>query len=252
MLSTPLSPPSPQFPPPAALPCPENSHYESCGNACPATCSDRDSPASCDQPCVETCACNTGHVLSGGQCVPVSHCGCTRDGRYYRPGEEFWGDNTCRSRCRCDTELGMVVCEDSGCKPGEVCTVVKGVRRCVANSQSICVATGDPHYTTFDGRRYDFMGTCVYLLAGLCSTDPTLIPFAVTVENNHRGSHLVSFTKVVTVEVYNVSLSLSQEHPQKVKVGMKEVMGVVQSHCMVFGEGSRSWYGLQVHFKVIT
>lgn len=184
--------------------------------------------------------------------MPVSHCGCTRDGRYYRPGEEFWGDNTCRSRCRCDTELGMVVCEDSGCKPGEVCTVVKGVRRCVANSQSICVATGDPHYTTFDGRRYDFMGTCVYLLAGLCSTDPTLIPFAVTVENNHRGSHLVSFTKVVTVEVYNVSLSLSQEHPQKVKVGMKEVMGVVQSHCMVFGEGSRSWYGLQVHFKVIT
>ncbi|RMC09520.1 hypothetical protein DUI87_13672 [Hirundo rustica rustica] len=200
------------------LPCPENSHYEPCGSACPATCSDWDNPAICDQPCVETCACNTGHVLSGGQCVPVSHCGCTRDGRYYRPGEEFWGDNTCRSRCRCDMELGMVVCEDSGCKPGEVCTVVKGVRRCVANSRSICVATGDPHYTTFDGRRYDFMGTCVYLLAGLCSTDSTLIPFAVTVENNHRGSHLVSFTKVVTMEVYNMTLSLSQEHPRKVKV----------------------------------
>uniref|UniRef100_A0A8U8BMI3 Uncharacterized protein n=1 Tax=Geospiza parvula TaxID=87175 RepID=A0A8U8BMI3_GEOPR len=200
------------------LPCPENSHYEPCGNACPATCSDWDSPAACDQPCVETCACNTGHVLSGGQCVPVSRCGCTRDGRYYHPGEEFWGDDTCHSRCRCDMELGMVVCEDSGCKPGEVCAVVKGVRRCVANRRSICVATGDPHYTTFDGRRYDFMGTCVYLLAGLCSTDPTLIPFAVTVENNHRGSHLVSFTKVVTMEVYNMTLSLSQEHPQKVKV----------------------------------
>ncbi|RMC09518.1 hypothetical protein DUI87_13670 [Hirundo rustica rustica] len=199
------------------LPCPENSHYEPCGSACPATCSDWDSPAICDQPCVETCACNTGRVLSGGQCVPVSRCGCTRDGRYYRPGEEFWGDNTCRSRCRCDMELGMVVCEDSGCKPGEVCTVVKGVQRCVANSRSICVATGDPHYTTFDGRRYDFMGTCVYLLAGLCSTDSTLILFAVTVENNHRGSHLVSFTKVVTMEVYNMTLSLSQGHPQKVK-----------------------------------
>ncbi|XP_059334435.1 IgGFc-binding protein-like [Ammospiza nelsoni] len=200
------------------LSCPENSHYESCGNACPATCSNWDSTATCDQPCVETCACNTGHVLSGGQCVPVSRCGCTRDGRYYHPGEEFWGDDTCHSRCRCDMELGMVVCEDSGCEPGEVCAVVKGVRRCVANRHSICVATGDPHYTTFDGRRYDFMGTCVYLLAGLCSTDPTLIPFAVTVENNHRGSHLVSFTKVVTMEVYNMTLSLSQEHPQKVKV----------------------------------
>lgn len=129
----------------------------------------------------------------------------------------------------------MVVCEDSGCKPGEVCAVVKGVRRCVANSRSICQATGDPHYTTFDGRRYDFMGTCVYLLAGLCSTDPTLTPFAVTVENNHRGSHLVSFTKVVTMEVYNMTLSLSQEHPQKVKVGMKEMMGVVQSLHGIWG-----------------
>ncbi|XP_057244066.1 IgGFc-binding protein-like [Malurus melanocephalus] len=112
----------------------------------------------------------------------------------------------------------MVVCEESGCKPGEVCTVVKGVQRCVANRQSICMATGDPHYTTFDGHRYDFMGTCIYLLAGLCSTDPTLLPFAVTVENNHRGSHLVSFTKGVTVGVYNMTLSLSQEHRQKVKI----------------------------------
>uniref|UniRef100_A0A8D2P8U0 VWFD domain-containing protein n=1 Tax=Zosterops lateralis melanops TaxID=1220523 RepID=A0A8D2P8U0_ZOSLA len=168
---------------------------------------------------------NLDSFCFGGQCVPVSHCGCTRDGRYYRPGEEFWGDDTCRSRCRCDTELGMVVCEDSGCKPGEVCAVVKGVRRCVANSRSICQATGDPHYTTFDGRRYDFMGTCVYLLAGLCSTDPTLTPFAVTVENNHRGSHLVSFTKV----------SFRVIPCRWVRF---------QGHCMVFGWVSRPSCGI--------
>ncbi|XP_027528650.1 IgGFc-binding protein-like [Neopelma chrysocephalum] len=112
----------------------------------------------------------------------------------------------------------MVVCEEARCKSGEVCAVVEGVRRCVATNRSICVATGDPHYTTFDGHRYDFMGTCVYLLAGLCSPDPTLVPFNVTVENNHRGDNRVSFTKVVTLEVFNVSLSLSQEHPKKVKV----------------------------------
>ncbi|XP_058716148.1 IgGFc-binding protein-like [Poecile atricapillus] len=111
-----------------------------------------------------------------------------------------------------------MVCEDSRCKPGEVCAVVKGMWRCMANSRSICVATGDPHYTTFDGHHYDFMGTSVYLLAELCSTHPTLIPFAVTVENNHRGSHLVSFTKVVIMQVYNMTLSLSQEYPQKVKI----------------------------------
>ncbi|XP_074710555.1 IgGFc-binding protein [Strix uralensis] len=200
------------------LPCPDNSHYEACGNACPATCTNRDAPAACTQPCVETCACNEGYVLSGGQCVAVASCGCTRDGHYYRPGEEFWADETCQSRCRCDADLGIVVCKEAGCKLDETCAVVKGVRRCVAKSRSICVATGDPHYTTFDGRRYDFMGTCIYQLAALCSDNPTLVPFTVTVENNNRGSRLVSYTKEVTLKVYNVTFSLSQVHPQKLKV----------------------------------
>ncbi|KAM9168752.1 IgGFc-binding protein-like [Mergus octosetaceus] len=201
-----------------SLPCPENSHYEACSNACPATCTNRDAPSSCTQPCVETCACNPGYVLSGGQCVAVADCGCTRDGRYYQAGEEFWDDETCHSRCRCDPVLGMVVCKEASCKAGEQCAVVKGVRRCVAKGRSVCVATGDPHYTTFDGRRYDFMGTCVYQFAALCSEDPTLVPFVVTVENNNRGSRVVSYTKEITLKVYNMTLSLSQADPQKLKV----------------------------------
>ncbi|NXY78980.1 FCGBP protein, partial [Glareola pratincola] len=132
--------------------------------------------------------------------------------------KEFWADETCQSRCRCDPDLGMVVCKEAGCKLGETCAMVKGVRRCVAKSHSTCVATGDPHYTTFDGRRYDFMGTCVYQLAALCSDDPTLVPFNVTVENNNRGSRVVSYTKEVTLNAYNMTLSLSQAHPQKLKV----------------------------------
>uniref|UniRef100_A0A672TGZ4 VWFD domain-containing protein n=1 Tax=Strigops habroptila TaxID=2489341 RepID=A0A672TGZ4_STRHB len=200
------------------LPCPENSHYEACGTSCPATCTDQDAPTTCTQPCVETCACNQGYVLSGGQCVALASCGCTHDGRYHLPGEEFWADETCSSWCRCDPTLAMVVCKEMACKPSETCSVVKGVRRCVAKSRSICVATGDPHYTTFDGRRYDFMGTCAYQLVALCSDDPTLVPFMVTVENNNRGNSVVSYTKEVTLEVYNMSLSLSQEHPKKLKV----------------------------------
>ncbi|NXL91183.1 FCGBP protein, partial [Alectura lathami] len=132
--------------------------------------------------------------------------------------EEFWADEMCHLLCKCDPEVGMVVCQEASCKAGERCSMVKGVRRCVAKQRSVCVATGDPHYTTFDGRRYDFMGTCVYQLAALCSQDPTLVPFNVTVENNHRGSKVVSYTKEVTLRVYNVTLSLSQAEPQKLKV----------------------------------
>uniref|UniRef100_A0A8B9FB93 VWFD domain-containing protein n=2 Tax=Amazona TaxID=12929 RepID=A0A8B9FB93_9PSIT len=200
------------------LPCPENSHYDPCGTSCPATCVDPEAPTTCTQPCVETCACDQGHVLSGGQCVALASCGCTLDGRYHPPGEEFWADERCSSWCRCDPALAMVVCQERACKPGETCALLKGARRCVPKSRAVCVATGDPHYTTFDGRRYDFMGTCAYRLVALCADDPTLVPFSVTVENNNRGSRVVSYTKEVTLEVYNVSLSLSQEHPKKLKV----------------------------------
>ncbi|XP_030398777.1 IgGFc-binding protein-like [Gopherus evgoodei] len=200
------------------LPCPENSHYEACGNACPASCSDRTAPSSCREPCVETCQCDNGYVLSAGQCVPVGSCGCDYNGRYYKPSEEFWADENCRSRCRCDPSLGMVVCQETSCKASERCAVINGVRDCHAISYSTCMASGDPHYTTFDGKKYDFMGTCIYQLAGVCSKDPTLTPFNIKVENNNRGSKAVSYTKTVTLEVYGRNITVSQQYPRKIKV----------------------------------
>nr|XP_032660607.1 IgGFc-binding protein-like [Chelonoidis abingdonii] len=199
------------------LPCPENSHYKACGNACPASCSDRTAPSSCREPCVETCQCNDGYVLSAGQCVPVGSCGCDYNGQYYKPSEEFWADENCRSRCRCDPSLGMVVCQETSCKASERCAVVNGVRRCHAISYSTCTTSGDHHYTTFTGRRYDFQGTCIYQLAGLCSKDPMLTPFNITIWNN-RGSRALSFAKVMTLEVYGRTIAVSQQYPHRIQV----------------------------------
>ncbi|XP_061452964.1 IgGFc-binding protein-like [Rhineura floridana] len=200
-----------------ALPCSENSHYEACGNACPASCSDRSAPSTCDKPCVETCQCDQGYILSADKCVPVGSCGCTHDGLYYKPEEEFWADVSCRSRCRCDPSLGMVVCHPASCKASERCMTVDGIRGCHPIGYATCTATGDHHYATFDGKRYDFAGTCIYQLVGLCSQDPTLTPFTIMIQNS-QGSKTMPFSSVVTMEIYNRTIIICQEHPHTIQV----------------------------------
>ncbi|CAN2388180.1 binding of sperm to zona pellucida, partial [Pristimantis euphronides] len=199
--------------------CPENSHYEFCGTACPATCVDKKSPDRCTEPCIETCQCNQGYVSSVGQCIDVTTCGCIYKDLYYKPNQEFWFDNKCSVYCKCDPILGMVVCKEDKCQDKERCMLRNGVRDCYPVSFSTCVSTGDPHYTTFDGWKYNFMGTCVYHLTGLCSSvDPNLTPFQVKVQNEGRGSKVVSYTKSLTLEVYNQTITLTRDYPQKVLV----------------------------------
>ncbi|XP_048357601.1 IgGFc-binding protein-like [Sphaerodactylus townsendi] len=200
-----------------ALPCPENSHYEACGNACPASCADRSAPQTCSMPCLETCQCNDGYVLSADKCVPVGTCGCTHDGLYYKPGEEFWADENCSSRCRCDPSLGLMVCQPASCKPSERCAVVDGIRGCHPRSHATCSASGDHHFTTFDGKRYDFTGTCIYQAVGLCSKESGLTPFTITIQNS-QGSKTAPFSSVVTLEVYGRTITISQEQPHTIQV----------------------------------
>ncbi|ETE56068.1 hypothetical protein L345_18222, partial [Ophiophagus hannah] len=196
-------------------------HYEACGNACPDTCSEPSASSFCTLNCVPKCQCTSGYVLHDSQCVPIESCGCLYNGIQYELGEEFWEDENCHSRCKCDPSQGTVNCWKASCKANQKCTTVNGVHHCKGSAYTTCIGTGDPHYTTFDGRKYDFQGSCIYQMAGICSKDSGLTPFSVVVENNNRGNKVVSFTKVVTLEVYNMTLSLSQEHPRKIQVQKK-------------------------------
>ncbi|MBN3317980.1 FCGBP protein, partial [Atractosteus spatula] len=198
--------------------CPENSHYELCGSACPATCSSPDAPSKCSAPCVETCACNPGFVLSRGRCVPQARCGCTYEGRHIPAGETVWADDSCRKRCYCNPASSKVECREEGCRSGEQCQVVDGVRGCYPVTYSTCTAAGDPHYLTFDGHHYNFQGTCVYQLVGVCSKNPSLVPFEVLVQNNFRGNRVVSYTKLVEVKVYGMSIIISREFQGLIEV----------------------------------
>eukprot|EP00061_Rhincodon_typus_P003543 g20342.t1 len=119
---------------------------------------------SCPYPCLEGCECDEGYVLMGDKCEPASSCGCEHQGRFYRPGEQFWADERCQVRCRCDHALGMVVCEEAQCGATEMCQMVDGVRDCFPASESVCVVSGNLHHKTFDGVRYQLSRGCVYRL----------------------------------------------------------------------------------------
>lgn len=109
-------------------------------------------------------------------------------------------------------------CHDKGCGKGRQCQVVDGIRKCQPVSHSTCQATGDPHYKTFDKKKFNFQGTCVYQLTALCSDDPDLVPFEVLVQNDHRGNKVVSYTKLVQINVYSLSIVITKTHRGMVMV----------------------------------
>lgn len=198
--------------------CQAHSHYEYCARPCQPSCPFPEEKQTCKGACVEACVCDKGYVLSAGVCVPAATCGCSYQGRYYKPGQQFWADEGCGRLCVCDTTLGIVACRATSCSAKEKCTILDGVRACRPISYATCTASGDPHYRTFDGRRFNFQGTCEYQLAGLCSRQQGLVPFNVTVQNDHRGSKAVSYTRTVKFSIYGVTLTISKEYPYKVLV----------------------------------
>ncbi|NXS08062.1 ZAN protein, partial [Neodrepanis coruscans] len=67
------------------LPCPSRSHYKDCVSACPSTCNDIFASSLCEktEECTEGCECDDNYVLSNGNCVPLSSCGCRDDDNNY-------------------------------------------------------------------------------------------------------------------------------------------------------------------------
>ncbi|XP_032498377.1 kielin/chordin-like protein isoform X14 [Phocoena sinus] len=133
---------------------------------------------------------------------------CAHQGRQVASGER-WAVDACTS---CSCVAGAVSCQSQRCpplscgpdeapalRPGSCCP------RCLTRPGS-CMAFGDPHYRTFDGRLLHFQGSCSYVLAKDCRGGD----FSVHVTNDDRGRSGVSWTHEVAVLLGDVAVRLLQ------------------------------------------
>ncbi|XP_063157945.1 SCO-spondin-like [Candoia aspera] len=147
-------------------------------SSCLLTCESLQSNLSCAGPS-DGCACPPGTVFLNEHCVSPEECPCHHNGRLYQPNETIAKDcNTCICRKQ------RWECSHHHCA-------------------GTCVATGDPHYVTFDGRAYTFLGDCEYILVRENSG-----AFTVTAENVPCGTSGTTCTKSVVVLVGSMTVHL--------------------------------------------
>ncbi|KAK7109139.1 mucin-5B-like [Littorina saxatilis] len=155
--------------------------FQECGSSCTLTC-ENPKQVCTDTSCVDGCFCPPGTVEHAGHCVAADQCPCTHGGKDYQNGESFQQDcNTCTC------ESGTLTCTKKTCSKR-------------------CSATGDPHYLTFDGHRFDFMGNCSYYL--LYDND-----FDVIVDNIQCGhTEYATCTKSVTIDINGMNIKMDHNH----------------------------------------
>ncbi|XP_053260630.1 kielin/chordin-like protein [Podarcis raffonei] len=178
-----------------------------------------------------SCSCNLGHVechiqecmplvcqdglaklqVPGECCAKCQDPGatCTHQGQTFQ-SNDHWQVDECTA-CTCVS--GEVHCRNERCPPAacaadETPTLIPGMccPHCVPRPAT-CVAFGDPHYRTFDGKMVHFQGSCTYVLAQDCDAGD----FRIHVTNDDRGRTGVSWTKEVAVMIGDTTVQLLQD-----------------------------------------
>ncbi|MGH0128459.1 UNVERIFIED_CONTAM: hypothetical protein FKN15_009248, partial [Acipenser sinensis] len=187
--------------------------YDNC-----TSCVCKNSTVVCKRKCSHSGSCHSNKELCCEPCVsyvPIEEVTfCQSGNKIYRDGE-MWPSVNC-TLCAC--VKGEVECHKKQCVlikscPSVSIAVVKFSTEMVAVpfalkvKPGVCTVFGDPHYNTFDGRTFNFQGTCKYVLAKDCSAAAS---FQVLVKNDARKTRSFSWTKSVEFISTDVSISLHQ------------------------------------------
>ncbi|XP_061227383.1 LOW QUALITY PROTEIN: IgGFc-binding protein-like [Neopsephotus bourkii] len=125
-----------------------------------------------------------------------------------RLDESWFTSYPCTERCTCKAN-NTIECTSWECGVQEECSIQDGVLGCHSNGQATCQVAGDPHYFTFDGMMYTFVGTCTYTLVEVVNTN-SVIPITILGKNEDRGLRGATYLKDVYIDVYGVRITLQK------------------------------------------
>ncbi|KAL1768316.1 zonadhesin [Sigmodon hispidus] len=180
-----------------AMTCPANTVYQHCMTPCPASCAKFVTPKVCEGPCMEGCASIPGYIYSDTQSLPVTQCGCTTNGIYYKLGDSFVTDN-CSQHCTCASQ-GMLLCEPYGCRDGESCTVSNFTRGCFRDGP--CLQNPCHNDGRCQERGATFVCHCDLGYGGEFCTEPRDIPPRKILESSSLVAILPGVLVMVLVPV---------------------------------------------------